>query len=50
MKTCGGEDVWMHVSLISALVGGEWSHSAVLPWEPNGYEVGWASTGLDDVK
>jgi hypothetical protein len=27
MKACGGVDVWIHVLLISALVGGEWSVS-----------------------
>jgi hypothetical protein len=27
MKTYGGVDVWIHVFLTSALVGGEWSAS-----------------------
>jgi hypothetical protein len=26
-KTCGGLDVWTHIFLTSALVGGEWSVS-----------------------
>jgi hypothetical protein len=27
MKTHGGMEVWLQACLISALVGGEWSHS-----------------------
>jgi hypothetical protein len=49
MNTYGGEDVWIHVFLTSALVGGEWSASRpgrFTPWErapvPIGQEARWA--------
>jgi hypothetical protein len=38
MKTCGGVNVQIHVFLISALVGGEWSAIRPLllyPWGKN---------------
>jgi hypothetical protein len=54
----GGVDIYVHVFLTSALVGGEWSASrpAVLPArkEPTGTQriVGWVDsrTGLDDIE
>jgi hypothetical protein len=38
MKTYGGMDVWIHVFLISALVGGEWSASRPARFAP-GYPL-----------
>jgi hypothetical protein len=34
MKTCGGVDVWIHIFLTSALVGGEWSASRPCRFTP----------------
>jgi hypothetical protein len=58
MKTYGGVDVWIHVLLSSALVGGEWS-----AWSPGRFTPGeraycthwirsWVGprAGLDDVE
>jgi hypothetical protein len=36
MKTYGGMDVYIHVLLISALIGGEWSTSRPRPLYPRG--------------
>jgi hypothetical protein len=58
MKAYGGMDVWIHVFLTSALVGGEWSASRPGRFTPGkeppvpiwiGDWVG-PSTGLDDVE
>jgi hypothetical protein len=58
MKTYGGVDIWIHIFLTSALVGGEWSYS-----NPSRFTTGerapgtqwiggWVvpSAGLDDVE
>jgi hypothetical protein len=49
MKMCGGMDIYIHIFLTLALVGGEWSASCpccfALGTEhlvPIGYEAGWA--------
>jgi hypothetical protein len=38
MKAYGGVDVYIHISLISALVGGEWSVSRLGHFTPGGKE------------
>jgi hypothetical protein len=54
MKTYGGVDVQIHIFLISALVGGEWS--ATCPGERAPHRThsigGWVDprAGLDDVE
>jgi hypothetical protein len=58
MKVNGGMDVQIHVSLTSALVGGEWSASRTGPFAPGRIDPGtlwtrgWVGprTGLDDVE
>jgi hypothetical protein len=58
MKAYGGVDVWIHVFLTSALVGGEWSASRpgrFIPGEraPGTHWIGgWVDLriGLDDVE
>jgi hypothetical protein len=49
MKTYGGEELYLHAFLASALVGDEWSDSRPgrlihgdSPLVPIGYEAGWA--------
>jgi hypothetical protein len=57
MKACGGLDVWIHIFLISALVGGEWSASRPGHFTPGEkapgthYIGGWVGprAGLDNV-
>jgi hypothetical protein len=49
MKAYGGVDVQIHVFLTSALVGGEWSASALTVLPRKGGWVG-PRTGLDDVE
>jgi hypothetical protein len=58
MKACGGVDVYIHIFLTSALVGGEWSGSRpgrFTPWKraPGTYWIGgWVdpTAGLDDME
>jgi hypothetical protein len=57
MKAYGVMDVYIHIFLISALTGGEWSASRpgrFNPWEraPGTHWIGWvdARAGLDDVE
>jgi hypothetical protein len=58
MKVYGGVDVYIHVFLTLALVGGEWSHSRPPLINPQGTATGthwvggWVGprTGLDDVE
>jgi hypothetical protein len=58
MKAYGGVDIYIHVLLTSALVGGEWSASRPGRFPPGGrasgthWIGGWVgpSTGLDDVE
>jgi hypothetical protein len=57
MKTYGGVDVWAHVSLTSALVGGEWSASRPGRFTPGKRALGthWIGrvgprAGLDDME
>jgi hypothetical protein len=58
MKTYGGVDIWIHVFLTSALVGGQWSASRLsrfTPGERASY-IRWTGgcvdprTGLNDVE
>jgi hypothetical protein len=58
MKTYGGVHVWIHVFLISALVGGEWSASRPGRFTPEErapgtqWIGGWVGprAGLDDME
>jgi hypothetical protein len=58
MKVCGGVDVWIHISLTSALVGGEWSTSCPGHFTPGErapstlWIGGWVDlrAGLDDLE
>jgi hypothetical protein len=58
MNTYRGVDVWIHIFLTSALVGGEWSNFRLLPLYPRErvfgthFIGGWVDprTGLDDVE
>jgi hypothetical protein len=58
MKTYGGVDVYIHVFLTSALIGGEWSASRTDRFTPEErapvthWIGGWVDprTGLDDVE
>jgi hypothetical protein len=58
MKAYGGMDIWIHVFLISALVGGEWSASRPDRFTPGerAHVIhcvgGWVGlrTGLDDME
>jgi hypothetical protein len=58
MKAHGGVDVWMHIFLTSALVGGEWSASSPGRFTPGErapathWVGGWVGprAGLDDVE
>jgi hypothetical protein len=49
MKAYGGVDVWIHIFLTSALVGGEWSASRPGRFTFIGSWLG-PRTSLDDVK
>jgi hypothetical protein len=53
MKTYGEVDVYIHVFLTSALVGGEWSASRTGRFTPGTHWIGdWVGfrTGLDNVE
>jgi hypothetical protein len=53
MKVYGGVDIYIHIFLTSALVGGEWSASRPSHFTPSTHWIGgWVCprTGLDDVK
>jgi hypothetical protein len=53
METYGGVDVWIHVLLISALDGGDWSSSRTGRFTPGSHWIGgWVGprTGLDAVE
>jgi hypothetical protein len=58
MKAYGGVDVWIHIFLISALVGGEWSASRPCRFTPGERAPGthWIAgevgprAGLEDVE
>jgi hypothetical protein len=53
MKTYRGVDVWIHIFLTSALVGGEWSASRPCPFTPGTHFIGgWVDprAGLDDME
>jgi hypothetical protein len=53
MKAYGGVDVWIHIFMTSALVGGEWSASHPGRFTPDKHWIGgWVGprTGLDDVE
>jgi hypothetical protein len=58
MKVCGGVDVWSHIFLTSALVGGKWSTSRPSRFIPAKRALGthrlggWLvpSVGLDNVE
>jgi hypothetical protein len=53
MKAYGGLDVYIHIFLTSALVGGEWSASRPARFTPGTHWIGgWVGprAGLDDVE
>jgi hypothetical protein len=58
MKAYGGVDIYIHIFLISALVGGEWSASRPGRFTPGDcvpgthWIAGWVNprTGLDDLE
>jgi hypothetical protein len=53
MKAYGGADVWIHIFLTSALVGGEWSTSRPGRFTPSTHwRGGWVDlrAGLDDLE
>jgi hypothetical protein len=53
MKAYGGVDVWIHIVLTSALVGGEWSASLPCRFTPGIHSIGgWVDhrASLDDVE
>jgi hypothetical protein len=53
MKTYGGVDVYIHIFLTSALVGGEWSASRPCRFIPGTHFIGgWVDprVGLDDME
>jgi hypothetical protein len=53
MKAYGGVDVWIHIFLASALVGGEWPVSHPGRFTPGTHWIGgWVDprAGLDDVE
>jgi hypothetical protein len=53
MKAYGGVDVYLHVFLASALIGGEWSASFPGRFTPGTHWIGgWVGpkTGLDEVE
>jgi hypothetical protein len=57
MKACGSVDVWIHVFLTSAPVGGEWSASRRCRFATWGrasgtHWIGWLvpTAGLDDME
>jgi hypothetical protein len=53
MKAYGGVDVYIHIILSSALVGGEWSASRPCRFTPGTHWIGgWVDprASLDDVK
>jgi hypothetical protein len=57
MKAYGGVDVWIHIFLTSALVGGEWSASRPCRFNPGKspgthFIGGWVDprAGLDDME
>jgi hypothetical protein len=49
MKACGGVDIWTHVFLTSALVGGEWSASRPARFTPGERSSGthWIGGSVD---